>query len=133
MFTLMASMLTGNAQIDAEHRELVEIINALAEAERHPRGGDVMAALERFREELEGHFRREEAHLESIRFPGRAAHAAQHADTLRRLQQIREDCAAQIEQPRGAATTCFDELLRAVLKQDLEVANWEAERKVRPK
>lgn len=133
MFTLMASMLTGNAEIDAEHRELVEIINALAEAERHHRSGDVMAALGRFREELESHFRREEAHLESIRFPGRDAHAAHHAKTLRRLQEIEADFAAQPERPQDNATICFDELLRAVLKQDLEVINWQADRKARRK
>lgn len=133
MFTLMASMLTGNAQIDAEHRELVEIINALAEAERHHRSDDVMAALERFREELESHFRREEAHLEAIRFPGRTAHAEHHAKTLSRLQEIEADVATQPELRRDTATTCFDELLRAVLKQDLEVMNWQADRKARRK
>lgn len=133
MFTLMPSMLTGNAQIDAEHRELVEIINALAEAERHHRSDDAMAAIERFREELESHFRREEAHLESIRFPGRAAHAAHHAKTLSRLLEIEAGFAPQPGLPRDTARICFDELLRAVLKQDLEVINWQADRKARMK
>lgn len=133
MFTLMASMLTGNTQIDAEHRELVEIINAIAEAERHRRGDDVMAALERFRDGLESHFRREEAHLETIRFPGLAAHAEHHAKTLSRLQEIEADFTARPGHPSDTATTCFDELLRAVLKQDLEVINWQADRRIRRK
>lgn len=133
MFTLMASMLTGNAQIDAEHRALVGIINAIAEAERHRRSDDVMATLASFRQELESHFQREETHLEAIRFPGRTTHAEHHAKTLSRLHEIEADVAARPDHPANTATTCFDELLRAVLKQDLEVINWQADRKVRSK
>ncbi|WP_341894999.1 hemerythrin family protein [Ferrovibrio terrae] len=133
MFTLTASMMTGIPQIDAEHRELVEIINTLAEAERHLRSEDAAAALERFRQELESHFQREEAHLESIRFPGLAAHGEHHVKTLDRLQMIRADSAAQTERPGGVATICFDELLRVVLKQDLEVVNWMADGNLRRK
>jgi hemerythrin-like metal-binding protein len=131
MFTLMASMMTGTPALDAEHRELIEIINALAEAELHHRSDDAVAALERFRQELESHFQGEEAYLESIRFPGRTAHAAHHTETLSRLREITEGFATQFEQQKGVATICFDELLRAVLKQDLEVVNWQADSKLR--
>jgi hemerythrin-like metal-binding protein len=133
MFKLTASMMTGISQIDAEHRELVEIINTLAEAERHHRSEDAAAALERFRQELESHFHREEAHLKSIHFPGLAAHGAHHIKTLGRLHMITEDSAAQTERPGGIATFCFDELLRVVLKQDLEVVNWLADGNLRRK
>lgn len=131
MFTLMASMMTGIPALDAEHSELIEIINTLAEAERHRRSDDAVAALERFRQELESHFQGEEAYLESIRFPGRTAHAAHHAETLSRLREITAGFATQFEQQKGVATVCFDELLRAVLKQDLEVVNWQADSKLR--
>ncbi len=131
MFTLMASMMTGIPALDAEHSELIEIINTLAEAERHRRSDDAVAALERFRQELESHFQGEEAYLESIRFPGRTAHAAHHAETLSRLREITAGFTAQFEQQKGVATVCFDELLRAVLKQDLEVVNWQADSKLR--
>lgn len=132
MFTLTASMMTGVPQIDSEHRTLVEIINALAEAERHLRSDDVIAALGHFQRELESHFQREEAYLRSIRFPGQAAHEAHHAETLSRLEEVKNDAAAQ-PGAGGVAITCFDELLRAVLKQDLEVVNWEADRKLHKK
>lgn len=127
MFMLTASMLTGISAIDAEHRELVEIINELAAAERQRQSDEVTATLERFRLELEAHFQREEAYLEIVRYPGRAAHAAHHAETLRRLQDIQQDCEAQTGLRTDTAMICFDELLRAVLKQDLEVVNWEAD------
>ena len=133
MFRLMASMVTGIAEIDAEHRELIEIINTLAEAERHHRSEDAISAINCFRQKLEAHFLREEVYLESIRFPGQAAHAAHHAKTLSRLQEIKEDFVAQTERHRSVAGICFDELIRAVLKQDLEVMNWVADSKLRRK
>ena len=127
MFTLTASMMTGISAIDAEHRELVDIINVLAEAERQHRSDKAAAALERFRQELESHFQREEAYLETVRYPGLAAHIAHHAETLSRLQEIQQDCTARSGLQMDTAMLCFDELLRAVLKQDLEVVNWEAD------
>lgn len=130
MFRLTASMMTGISAIDAEHRELVEIINLLAAAERQRQSDEAAAALERFRLELEAHFQREEAYLEIVLYPGRATHAAHHAETLSRLQDIQQDCAARTELRTDTAMICFDELLRMVLKQDLEVVNWEADSKL---
>ncbi|MBS4047562.1 MAG: hemerythrin family protein [Alphaproteobacteria bacterium] len=127
MFMLTASMMTGISAIDAEHRELVEMINILAAAERQRQSDEVTAALERFRLELEAHFQREEAYLEIVRYPGLAAHMAHHAETLSRLQDIQQDRAARTDLLTDTAMICFDELLRAVLKQDLEVVNWEAD------
>jgi hemerythrin len=76
---------------------------------------------------IEAHFQREEAYLEIVRYPGLAAHTAHHAETLSRLQDIQQDCTAQTGLRTDTAMICFDELLRAVLKQDLEVVNWEAD------
>jgi hemerythrin len=133
MFSLMTSMMTGIDELDADHRELVEIINDIASAERQQRNGDTTAALEHFQNQLESHFQREEAYLESIRFPDWETHAAHHTQTLNRLQEIRGNFAAQAEPPAGIASICFEELLRTVLQQDLEAVNWIADRKLRRK
>lgn len=133
MFKLMPSMMTGIAELDDEHRELVEIINTLAAAEQHHCDDDAIAAVERFQGELRAHFQREEAYLDMIRFPGRQTHIAHHEKTLARLQEIKADFLAHTGRPRDTASVCFDELLRAVLQQDLEVMNWLADRRMRRK
>lgn len=131
MFGLMASMITGVPVLDAEHRELVDLINAIADAERSHRPEEALAALGRFRSELESHFRREDTYFGSVRYPDRAAHTAHHAATLVRLEEIIANFAVCTAQAGGAATICFDELLRAVLLQDLQVVSWMADRGLR--
>jgi hemerythrin-like metal-binding protein len=131
MFALMASMTTGIPEIDAEHSDLVSIINRIAEAERHRRAADALAALEHFHQELRSHFRREEAYFATVSFPDTAAHAQHHAAVLARLREIITDFDAHTARPGGTATTCFDELLRTVLLQDIQVINWLADHGIR--
>jgi hemerythrin len=75
-----SDLATGNAAIDREHQELVEIIDQLKAAAS---GGDQKArlsnALDRFRAHVLDHFPNEEREMEAKGYPGLAKHRLAHA------------------------------------------------------
>ena len=86
--TWEASFASGNAFIDAEHRELFRQSNQLLDLATRVsvRPDDVRAALLRLVRSVESHFRHEERILHEVGYPGREAHAARH----HRLQEYAE-------------------------------------------
>ena len=80
---------TGVAEIDADHRQLVECLNAVLEANEN---GDqperLMASLESLREDTRTHFAREEAVMQRIAYPALPAHRVQHNDLSAALKVL---------------------------------------------
>lgn len=74
-----ADLETGNATIDREHRELVELVDRLKSAAA---AGDQQAqvshALDLFRAHTMEHFPGEEREMDRVRFPGQSKHAEAH-------------------------------------------------------
>ncbi|MRD72278.1 bacteriohemerythrin [Rhodocyclus tenuis] len=83
------AMSVGNAELDADHQRLVDIINDLGvniELANHNTLEFILDDLVAYAQE---HFAREEAHLARIDFPDRARHTALHAAIATRIEQAR--------------------------------------------
>jgi diguanylate cyclase (GGDEF)-like protein/hemerythrin-like metal-binding protein/PAS domain S-box-containing protein len=84
----------GNPLIDSQHQGLFQASNELLAATLATRpAGEITALVAGLLSHVELHFRDEEALLESSGFPGREAHAAEHAKLLARGAQLAEDFA----------------------------------------
>lgn len=81
----------GIASMDSQHRGLMDMINALAEAVAHDcdceQARRHMANIIRFTEE---HFAHEEDLMRRHDFPGREKHAAEHKEALRQAATMME-------------------------------------------
>lgn len=120
-YSLLPSMQTGVAQLDAEHQDLVGAINRIDEAER---GGDlisIVSSLNLFRNELAGHFANEEHYLRVMQFPGCDGHISHHTEVVAALDRMRE---AIGRKSGGVAALCFTELLATVVTMDMHFLNW---------
>lgn len=127
MYALTASMLTGVARLDSEHRDLVAVINRIHAAEL---GGDVselLAQLTAFKDGLVRHFRSEEDYLDMEAYPRLHAHTIHHADTIMALEEMMDGVQSGASALGKIAANCFAELLRNVLLMDMEFLNWRAE------
>jgi|JI9StandDraft_2_1071091.scaffolds.fasta_scaffold190291_2 hemerythrin-like metal-binding protein len=127
MYSLMPSMITGIAQLDAEHQDLVSAINRIHEAEQSGSTPEVLNRLGEFRDHLAGHFKHEETYLTLHRYPGRDAHMKHHAETLVSLDRIVEELSSSLIELGGIAAECFTDLLGAILTMDMRFLNWQAE------
>ncbi len=83
-------LLLGYPEMDAEHREFVEIVGALQRAG----DGELLALLDRFAEHGEKHFGAEDAWMRETGFPARDCHIDEHAAVMRSVQQVRTLAAA---------------------------------------
>lgn len=80
---------TGFDEIDAQHRELVRIINELAEADRHGAPAlDIDRALERLLNYADSHFRAEERLMAQAAFPFQDEHHHQHGAFAVKLMRL---------------------------------------------
>lgn len=127
MYSLLPTMLTGIAQLDAEHHELVSTINGVHESELRGSVTDTLKQLVEFKEHLAGHFEHEEGYLTLHRYPARDAHAKHHAETLVALERIIDDLDAGVIDLGNIAAECFNELLGTILMMDMRFLNWQAE------
>ena len=81
----------GDPSIDAEHRELFDLGNALigVAMEQHTEPGAWRAALDSMLAHLTRHFRDEEALLDRLGYPRLAEHRRAHADLLTQAGALR--------------------------------------------
>jgi len=80
--TWLQSFETGIADIDGEHRGLVDIIGAIQDALAKDDLAAALALFEKFIEAAAQHFRREETYLKAIGFPRVESHASAHKELL---------------------------------------------------
>ena len=87
-----ASFASGNAFIDAEHRELFRHCNQLLDLTTRPgmKTQDAQVSLLRLVQSVEAHFQHEERILKQVGYPGLAGHAARHRALLARAQELCE-------------------------------------------
>lgn len=79
----------GIEEIDADHRQLVGVLNELFVACLEEQGPDVLAEiLARLVDHTRGHFAREEAVMERHGYPGLGAHRGEHALLIAQVLEI---------------------------------------------
>ena len=83
----------GHPILDAQHRHIVDLVNALQNAAHGEGLGTVGAVLPYFVRFLENHFETEEAILRQVSYPGVEKHAAEHLALLTQVTQSRQKTA----------------------------------------
>ncbi|MDP2771439.1 MAG: bacteriohemerythrin, partial [Giesbergeria sp.] len=88
-FEWAADLEIDHGPIDADHRQLVDLVNALHTATSQGQGqevvGGVMARLITYTQQ---HFTREEQIMGAAAFPGLAAHHKQHRTIVAQLEAL---------------------------------------------
>ena len=93
------------AEFDDDHREMVDTLNELWDAnERRHQGQMIAAIFSRLSNHARAHFEREERLFSRWRYPGAEEHAASHRRALERLSQLEE------ELRQGASATIGDDV-----------------------
>lgn len=86
----------GIVDVDRQHRELFERLEALVEAGTRGDGKESLAAMLDFLQQyVVHHFETEEALMKGGDYPGFAAHRAEHVAFIRRLEEFQQDLSAQ--------------------------------------
>lgn len=90
-FEWAADMVVDNGPIDADHKHLVELVNALHTATSEGRGqevvGNILGELIKY---TEAHLRSEEAAMEAAGFPQLTQHKVGHQHFVQRLQELKQ-------------------------------------------
>lgn len=85
-FIWSEDFLLGFDQIDAVHREFVEVVAALL----HSADQDFLAALDKFIEHATSHFGEEDAMMVETGFPPKDCHIDEHAAVLKSALEVRQ-------------------------------------------
>ncbi len=122
-FKSLKSFHTGHPDIDADHAELAEIIDAIDDAVDG--GGEAencRQLLNAFIDAARGHFQREEQILEVAGFPGLERHCVYHRQLLDQAIAVKAHCDEMLE--RNHLRQCFEEMARFfvddVIRGDME-------------
>lgn len=129
-YVLPSSLLTGIADLDEDHRQLIACVNVIAAAERQADHAALLDGLAAFKADLVGHFEAEERHLQAVDYPRHSAHATHHAEVIVALDRLARGLKTG-DRTEGIAHTCFHELVTAVLLRDIQFLNWLADRRMR--
>jgi len=82
-------LIIGVANIDEQHKRLINSINELHLAVEYGRSGDVILALmARLFDYADSHFRAEELLFSGLEYQGIAEHIQEHADFIARLKDL---------------------------------------------
>lgn len=85
----------GVAEVDRQHRELIEHLNSLIEACNKGKGKEVVGDLMRFLDEyIVAHFRAEEELQRRYAYPSYEQHKDQHEEFLKSFQALKEQYGA---------------------------------------
>jgi hemerythrin len=125
--------LLGIDRLDADHRKMVRLMNALFCAAAPGAGGDAPgrehSAADRLGELIEhlrAHFSREETFLQSIRYPGFQEHKTAHSLEMAELTELRrllwESGADSIDEETAAGLKRW--FLNHVVAEDQSYANY---------
>jgi hemerythrin-like metal-binding protein len=83
LLTWTDDLSTGNAEVDSQHRKLVDLLNSLHDAMRSGQGAQDLSGI--FDEVLaytDYHFKTEERLFGPVEYPQKAEHIRQHAELV---------------------------------------------------
>lgn len=84
-------MVIDNGPIDADHRQLVDLVNTLHTATSVGRGQDVVARiLDDVIRYTADHLQREEHMMETMHFPNLVSHKAGHDHFMQHIRQLKQ-------------------------------------------
>lgn len=94
-FEWAADLEIDHGPIDADHRQLVDLVNELHTATSKGQGQEVVGGvMERLISYTRLHFTREEQAMEVAAFPGRVAHGEMHRTIVAQLEALADRQAA---------------------------------------
>jgi len=81
------------AEVDAQHKGLVDMVNTLHDSMRGDAGGEALLGIVNdMRRYCDEHFRTEERLMESHAYPDAPAHMTEHQDFTAKVAQVESDC-----------------------------------------
>ena len=109
----LKSYETGNEQIDAEHKEMFEILNdAFEEVEEDQKEAKIKKVLKRLYDFLKIHFKEEEAYMRDIDYP-------QYEDHLDLHNEIINECNTLLERINDMEDALFERELAKIIDRDI--------------
>jgi hemerythrin-like metal-binding protein len=122
-FQDLKSFHTGHPDIDADHAELAEIIDAIDDAvDAEGEGENCRHLLDSFIGAARRHFQREEDILKAAEFPGLERHCIYHRQLLEQAITVKAHCDEMLE--KNHLRQCFEEMARFfvddVIRGDME-------------
>ncbi len=109
----------GIPMIDNDHQALIEMLNALHDAEENGADGEEAGRLlDKLIEQLAAHCRREETLLDRSDYPDRLAHAGRHPDMLVRLGLLAQQYRKEAAGPSGKKAEQLSALLLIHIAED---------------
>lgn len=119
---LLESFETGHPEIDADHRRMCVIINAIHDALEASLFDDCRRLFDDFLDAAREHFAREERVLREAGFPRVAEHSVYHWRLMERAHEVQKMCAEVTAAEE--ITACFDKLtaffIDDIIKGDLD-------------
>ncbi len=90
--TWSSKLEVGIAEIDTQHRQLIDIANRVIEAVQEKLGTlGVDEIVKELRDYTVVHFRAEEEHMDTLRYPTREAHHVEHERLKKQVKQWQHD------------------------------------------
>lgn len=105
--------------IDDEHRQLIALLNRLAEGAELRAQQDVRLTATQFLEDMRTHFREEETLMRAVGYPRVEEHAAHHETSLKSMTGLLRDALDTGELQQNALDEVFSVLIDVVVKTDL--------------
>lgn len=128
MLELDPLLLTGDGEIDGQHRELFARIGALLEASQRRRSREeVVRLLEYMGDYVIVHFSTEERRMALARFPEAADHAGEHRAFVKEIETLRHELKTEGPTPLfvirvGNRVTAW--LREHIYRTDRRLAEW---------
>ena len=122
-FVWADDMAVDNGPLDADHRRLVELVNALHTATSEGRGYEVIEkVLVDLTQYAREHLQREEQMMSAMKFPHQERHQKSHAHFVERLIELRQKYeAGSLTVPAQLSTVLRDWLSLHIRRSDREI------------
>ena len=119
----------GVPDIDADHKNLVHILNQVIRSANEGQGKElVLAAFDELKDYTVYHFRHEESLMEHAMYPGLTDHRAAHEYLIERLELFRDDVESGRVDVTKVAKFLIDWLLVHGVEEDSRLGKFLCER-----
>jgi len=114
-----ASLLTGHATVDAQHRELFALVNDLNAATIVDRGDEsTVAALNRILSYATNHFSTEEALMDATDYPSSECHRSLHREFAATAQRLADEHAHGADLTIGQLAAFMEAWLETHIREE---------------
>jgi hemerythrin-like metal-binding protein len=110
----------GDAEVDAQHQELFDVMNKLLTAQ--DRSSLRFHAMRLYKHTRE-HFKHEEGLMHHVKYPHRAAHAAEHNELITKLNLVSEKIASETLDKQALESFIWDWIYNHVRTSDAKIAS----------